>query len=89
METIICAATHCLINDKVYYGHRHNHCRDAMNDELSWTMNREQISKVEKIQGFVTSSGRFVDRKEGAKIWIKLGGVLKFSSEELYSEDLY
>lgn len=42
------------------------------------------------IQGFITSSGRFVDREEAAQIALHSGQIkeLKFGSE-LYSEDLY
>lgn len=42
-------------------------------------------------QGFITSLGRFVNRKEGAKIALESGQIekLKYSSSELYSEDLY
>lgn len=88
MEKIICAAIKLVESGKVYYGHRHNHCLEAMNGELSWTMNRQEISKVEKIQGFVTSTGRFVDREEGAKIHIENGGELGYN-KSLFSEDLY
>jgi hypothetical protein len=40
-------------------------------------------------QGFLTNKNRFVDRKEGAEIWIKNGGTLTYSKTLLYSEDLY
>lgn len=42
-------------------------------------------------QGFLTDKNRFVDRVEGAKIVLSRGQVtkLKYSSTELYSEDLY
>ena len=88
MEKIICSAIKLVESGKVYYGHRHNHCLEAMNGELSWTMNRQEISKVEKIQGFVTTEGRFVDREEGAKIHIANGGELGYN-KSLFSEDLY
>lgn len=41
------------------------------------------------IQGFLTNKNRFVNRKEGAEIWIKNGGKLNYSTDTLYSEDLY
>lgn len=41
------------------------------------------------IQGFLTSANRFVDRAEGAEIFVASGGTLKYSSNRLYSEDLY
>ena len=87
-ETIICAAVKLPSQNKVYYGHRHNHCIEAMNGELSWTLNRQEIAALEKVQGFVTSEGRFVDRKEGARLWMLSGGVLN-NPPLLYSEDLY
>lgn len=85
-ETIICSAIK-LENGKIYFGHRHNHCLEAINGELSWNMNRQEIAKVSKEQGFITNLNRFVDRKEGAKIFIASGG--KLTSDSLYSEDLY
>ena len=48
-----------------------------------------QFKLGEHIQGFLTSTNRFVDRKEGAKIFINCGGTLKYSESKLYSEDLY
>jgi hypothetical protein len=89
-EKIICAGI--LVNGKVYNGHRHNHCLEAMNSELSWTMNRQQISQLEKIQGFITSEGRFVDRQEALKIAREANQILNESEvrgDLLYSEDLY
>lgn len=42
------------------------------------------------IQGFVTQSGKFVDRQTGAKIAISNGQVSKLlSPPELFSEDLW
>jgi len=43
----------------------------------------------ESIQGFLTSKNRFVDRREGAEIHLKNSGVLSYSDDTLYSEDLY
>lgn len=90
-EFVICAAIK--VGKHVFYGHRHTHAIAAMNDKLSYEFNRMQIGNLKKIQGFVTTSGRFVDRKEGmiiqlnAKIKSKAkGGYL---GDELYSEDLY
>lgn len=50
----------------------------------------ENCPKHTTIQGFITSSGRFVDRKEAAQIALRSGQIerLKFGNE-LYSEDLY
>ena len=91
-ERIICAAIKIVETSKVFYGHRHNHCFTAMNDSLSWTMNRQEIAKVKNIQGFVTSNGRFVDRKEALIIALDNDQVLDKSQirgDQLYSEDLY
>lgn len=91
MEKIICAAIQIVETGKVYYGHRHNHCITAMNGELSWTMNRQEIAKVVEIQGFVTTENRFVNRQEAwiiaenAKQIIRISGI----AGTLYSEDLY
>lgn len=43
------------------------------------------------VQGFLTNKNRFVDRKEAAKIALEAKQIekLEYSSEELYSEDLY
>jgi hypothetical protein len=89
-EFIICAAIKLVYNGKIYYGHRHPHCIEAMNGELSWTMNRQEIGKIEKIQGFVTNKGRFVDRDEGAYIWLSENPTNMLNNPpQLYSEDLY
>jgi hypothetical protein len=47
---------------------------------------------VNRIQGFVTDTGRFVDRKEGARIALAAGQVTRETMHDprcLYSEDLY
>ena len=50
----------------------------------------ERMFKLgEHVQGFLTNKNRFVDREEGAKIWIANGGELNYSKTQLYSEDLY
>jgi len=89
-EFIICAAIR-LDSGKIYYGHRHPHCIEAMNGELSWTMNRQQIKTIGKLQGFITSNNRFVDRTEAAIIALEAKQIekLNYSTTELYSEDLY
>ena len=55
-------------------------------------MNRQEISKVEKIQGFITSKNRFVDRKEGLIIALDNDQVIdktQIIGDSLYSENLY
>ena len=91
-ERIICAAIKIVETGKVYYGHRHDQCLNSLNGELSWTMNRQEISKLEKIQGFVTTEARFVDRKEGLQIALENDQVIdktQIRGNDLYSEDLY
>lgn len=91
-ERIICAAIQIAETGKVFYGHRHDQCHNALNSELSWTMNRQQITQVKKIQGFVTTFGRFVNRKEALIMALENDQVLdkrEIRGNELYSEDLY
>jgi len=91
-EFIICAAIKLDAQNKVYFGHRHNHCFEALNGELSWTLNRQEINKIKKTQGFITNTNRFVDRKEGLIIALENNQVLdknKIRGDNLYSEDLY
>jgi hypothetical protein len=91
-ERIICAAIKLVESGKCFYGHKHNHCIEAMNDKLSWTLNRQEIYKVQNIQGFVTSLGRFVNRKKALQIALNNDQVLDIAQlrgVELYSEDLY
>lgn len=91
-EFIICAAIRHEDTGKIYYGHRHNHCIDASNGELSWTLNRQEISKIKRTQGFITNKNRFVDRKEALQIALANNQVIdikQIRGNELYSEDLY
>jgi hypothetical protein len=91
-ERIICAAVQIVETGKIYYGHRHPHCIEAINGELSWTLNRQQISKVENIHGFVTSENRFVGREEALTIALENDQVLDkkdVRGDRLHSEDLY
>lgn len=87
----------------VFSGQRHPHCIgqavamlypnwnkaldtfDPKHDEMRIHCNRI------KIEGFLTSINRFVDRKEGAVIALENGQIskLNYSSKEMYSEDLY
>lgn len=96
-EQILCAAiwlkdveraAHRPINTPggvVISGFRHGNCISAI---VSLTGKRLH-EHGEHIQGFLTNKNRFVDREEGGKIWIESGGKLNYSTEELYSEDLY
>lgn len=89
-EIIICSAIK--VNDMIFRGHRHCHCFAAVNDKLSWSRTREQIGKLHKEQGFITSKNRFVDRVEALEIATNSGQVIDKSlvrGGQLYSEDLY
>jgi hypothetical protein len=96
-EQILCAAiwlteverpTHRPINTPkgvVVSGFRHGDCIG----QISALTNKKLFEHGEHIQGFLTNKNRFVDREEGAEIWVKNGGKLKYSTYHLYSEDLY
>lgn len=86
-EIVICAA---VISDtgKIFRGHRHSDCIDAMRKR------GEKPDKWNRSQGFITSKNRYVDRKEAFNIQkiAKIESVAKDGydpSKELYSEDLY
>ena len=92
-EICICAAIKW--RNKVWRGHRHGNCMQAMRDELSFIYNRKQMMKLHlfKNQGFVTSKNRYVSREEGRKLQEKAG--IKSADKDgyryktLFSEDLY
>ena len=84
LEFVVCAAilTH---DGKVIRGNRHNNCL--------LVMQHEGIDHRNRIDGFITSHNRFVDRELGFKIQ-KFAGIPSASPDgyhgkELYSEDLY
>ena len=74
-----------LIEGVVFCGFRYGQC---IYSKCAVTGLRDAESG-EHIQGFLTSKNRFVDREEGAEIFINDGGILKYSKTKLYSEDLY
>ncbi len=99
MEKIICSAIWYkdlktpvfnpvnIPNGIVFCGFRHAHCLYQM---CAMTGKRDcEVGESE--QGFLTNKNRFVDRLEGAKIAIEAKQIekLKFSSTQLFSEDLY
>lgn len=88
MEKIICAAIHNPKDEDmagyplIYCGHRHAN--------ILWQS--RAVSRNPHHQGFLTSSGRFVNRKEALDIALKNNQVLDQSQirgNQLYSEDLY
>lgn len=68
----------------VYTGKRHCDCFAAARAA-------GETSPRNEVQGFVTEEGRFVDRREAARIALKAGQIekLQYSSTNLFSEDLY
>lgn len=97
MEQILCAAiwlkdveraSNRPINTPggiVFCGYRHGHCISQINAITG----KKLFELGEHVQGFLTNKNRFVDREEGGKIFMENGGKLKFSSRDLFSEDLY
>jgi hypothetical protein len=75
----------------VFCGYRHPHCMYTMvavTGLRSVTIAPDAAG--ESVQGFLTSYNRFVDRAEAAKIFTaSTGKQPKYSTIELYSEDLY
>lgn len=71
----------------VFCGHRHLHCLHQMHAMTG----KNESQAGERIQGFLTNTNQFVDRKEGAKIALESGQIekLRFSKTLLFSEDLY
>lgn len=88
MERILCAAIKMSINDEtiIISGYRHGDCFNVIH-KLCYD---KFIAQSECEQGFLTSSGRFVDRIE-AKIVAKKADQLIRNSvfSELISEDIY
>jgi hypothetical protein len=69
----------------VFCGLRHHNCMYAA---IAIT-GKYQHELGEEIQGFITTKNRFVDREEGALLWLASGGTLEYSDKRLFSEDLY
>ncbi len=92
-EFCICAAIR-MPGGEVIHGHRHNNCYDVVRNRTGEALvPREDI--VHAKQGFVTSTGRFVDREEGMSIQRDSGRPSRYHKhgeylgESLFSEDLY
>ena len=77
----------------VVCGHRHGHCIDIMKMLSGLRTVEIAIDGVGKtIQGFLTNTNRFVDRKEAynvAKRQNQLNDRIRGNTGILYSEDLY
>jgi len=98
-DRIICAAIHVLDGKEhiheptnirtgfVVAGRRHHNCFSTM--AILGYKYKEDAYEI--VQGFLTASGKFVDRTEGMCIAIAAGQVVKEGNEGtvLFSEDLY
>lgn len=77
----------------VAYGLRHHNCFEVISRLYGFKEGEgypNSYKKLEKVQGFLTSKNRFVDRQEGLKIAKEMKQVsLPIGHENLYSEDLY
>jgi len=87
-ERIICSAIHNpedvdIVGEPLIYCSLRHH-------NILWQS--EKISRNPHHQGFLTSKGRFVNRKEGLKIALENDQIIDHSQirgDALYSEDLY
>ena len=95
-ETIICAAL--WVKDDIKYVHqptnipsgyiiagwRHGCCFESLKAQVNGAC------EYEKIQGFLTSKNRFLDRKEARDFVVKNKQLLRPEFDDnLFSEDLY
>lgn len=64
-------------------------CRHG--DVIFWMLGQGIPGPIFHEQGFITIKGRFVDRVEGAKLALESGQIdkLEYSTEQLFSEDLW
>lgn len=78
------SAAAILQDGKVYTGKRHHLIIRDIAEQTG-------IRPVTGRQGFVTSNGRFVGRKQAARIALQAGQItkLKYDPEELFSEELW
>lgn len=85
-EYILCAAIKITINDEtiIISGYRHGDCFNIVHKLCP----NKHINQDE--QGFLTSSGRFVDRIEAKKIAKQANQLIRDSIfSKLISEDIY
>lgn len=85
-EIVICAAVRTTTG-KIYRGHRHGDCFEAIRSR------HYIIGESPDDQGFITSKNRYVTRLEGRKLQdaarIKSVASGGYCGNTLYSEDLY
>ncbi len=100
-ELCLCAAIR-MPDGEVVRGHRHDNCYDVVRRRLEYILvaDKDAVEAWRKAicdatQGFLTSRGRFVDRKEGMTLMRASGLPSHYSKDgtyngdELFSEDLY
>lgn len=90
-EYILCAAVKRKTPRDAHRCYHEKYC-DIYNIETGWRhadiIYRFMGELDEDQQGFLTSTGRYVDRKEAAKIAFECGQIKK-EIKVLYSEDIY
>lgn len=85
-EYILCAAVKTVVIDEtiIISGYRHGDCFNIVQKLCPI----KYISQMD--QGFITSSGRFVDRVEAKQIAVKANQLIRESVfSKLVSEDIY
>lgn len=101
-EVCLCAAIR-MPDGEVVRGHRHDNCYDVVRrrykakygDYIYAEAEDARLAIILATQGFLTSRGRFVDRREGASLMIASGlrshysASGEFNADGLFSEDLY
>lgn len=80
------AAAAIKFRGKVYHlpaPNRHHHI-------IAYIRNLHETAVTQEVQGFLTNSGKFLDRKEAARIAIAAGQIKALRwPPNLYSEDLW
>lgn len=83
-ETLICSAV-LMPDGYVVRGHRHNDCFRTIDGMPRYF----GVRITAKMQGFMTSENRFVNRADALVIFQANGGELKLGGNTLTSEELY
>jgi hypothetical protein len=104
-EYILCAANHYddlnrhehqpknVMVGYVICGHRHFNCISTFAQMVGFPYSKESMKIMRtEIQGFLTSTNRFVSREQALEIAIEAGQIKQpglIRGSRLYSEDLY
>lgn len=88
-DTMIDCAAIQTADGKVWHGKRHGHCFKTIKQAYGVPAHKVE-GDGKTVEGFITMSDRFVDRKEAAEL-VKATGqcVPVHDPNQLYSEDLY